>query len=226
MKINIITLYPEYFESPLKQGLLGKCIEKKNLIVEIINLRSYAVNKHGQVDDAVYGGGSGMLLMIEPIYGALEDIKKKEKTYTILLSAAAPIMEQKKLKEYHEFFNEDSDLRYESVTLICGHFEGVDQRVADYVADEEISVGKFILSGGEPAALVFIDAIARLIPGYMGNPESLKEESFEHPDYLEYPQYTRPADFKGMKVPDILLSGNHNEIKKWRDEASDKKTKQ
>ena len=220
MKINIVTLFPDFFSSPLKESLLGKCIDSKNLVVNLINLRNYAVNKHGQVDDAVYGGGSGMLLMIEPIYKALHEIKNKEKSYIILLSASGRILGQEKIRQYYDMLKTESEEKFSSITVVCGHFEGVDERVAEYLADEEISLGKFVLSGGEPAALVIVDALARLLPGFMGNPESLKEESYDTSDYLEYPQYTRPADFMGMKVPEILLSGNHKEIEKWRKSRS------
>ena len=226
MKINIITLFPDYFNSPLKESLLGKCIQNKKLEINIINLRDFAVNKHGQVDDNVYGGGSGMLLMVEPIYNALEKIKETEKTHVILLSASGKIITQQNFRNYHLLLDDKSGSKIDSLTIICGHFEGVDERVSENLADEEVSLGKFVVSGGEPAALVFIDAIARLIPGFMGNPESLKEESFDNLDFVEYPQYTRPADFLGMKAPEILLSGNHKEIEKWRKEKSiEKKSK-
>ncbi|MDH5716728.1 MAG: tRNA (guanosine(37)-N1)-methyltransferase TrmD [Spirochaetia bacterium] len=227
MNINIITIYPNYFVSALNSGLLKKAIEKNIINISVINLRDFAVNSNGKVDDSPYGGGSGMVLMVEPIYKALKHINKKEKTYSILLSAAGEIYNQQKARFFSNLLdkgNKDNKDKFESLTIVCGNFEGVDQRVSDYLVDEEISAGKFVLSGGEPAALLLIDSLARLLPGFMGNPDSLKDESYNESNYLEYPQYTRPEIFLDMKTPDVLLSGNHENIKQWRKEKSLKKS--
>jgi tRNA (guanine37-N1)-methyltransferase len=215
MKVEIITLFPDFFISPLKVGRLNKALEQKNLKIKIHNLFDYGKGSYKQVDDRPYGGGPGMVLMIEPIWKVLKKIKaetgrKEEKI--VLLSASGQLFNQKKAEEYSKL---------KRLILICGHFEGVDERVAQYLVDEEISIGNYVLSGGEPAALVVLDATVRLIEGVVGKEESLAEESFqitnnEKQTLVEYPQYTRPENFKGMTVPEILLSGNHQEIKKWR----------
>jgi len=215
MKVEIITLFPDFFISPLKVGRLNKALEQKNLKIKIHNLFDYGKGSYKQVDDRPYGGGPGMVLMIEPIWKVLKKIKaetgrKEEKI--VLLSASGQLFNQKKAEEYSKL---------KRLILICGHFEGVDERVTQYLVDEEISIGNYVLSGGEPAALVVLDATVRLIEGVVGKEESLTEESFqitnnEKQTLVEYPQYTRPENFKGMKVPEVLLSGNHQEIKKWR----------
>ena len=219
-KINIITLFTKFFESPFETSLLGKAIKKKLLVIEIIALREFGLASHKKVDDAPYGGGPGMILMVEPIDKAVSHIKKKEKTYTILLTPRGERVTQKKVHELFEKFFENK-----SLTLICGHYEGVDQRVSDGIADESISIGDFILSGGEAAALLLVDSITRLIPGFMSNSNSLEEESFSKESYIEYPQYTRPRLYKNMIVPDVLLHGNHHEIEKWRLKNSGKREK-
>ena len=208
-KINIITLFVEFFRSPLKASLLGKAIKKKLLEIEIIALREFGRTSHKKVDDAPYGGGPGMVLMVEPIDKAVSQIK--EKTYTILLTPRGERFTQKKVHELFERLSENK-----SLTLICGHYEGVDQRVSNEIADESISIGDFILSGGEAAALLLVDSIARLIPGFMGNHDSLEKESFCEEGYIEYPQYTWPSVYKNMAVPDVLTHGDHQEIEKWR----------
>ncbi len=210
--IDIITLFPDFFDSPFKSGLLGKCIHNGLLSVSIIDLRDYSDDKFRRCDDYPYGGGSGMVLKTEPLFRCLESIEDRGRT--LLTSASgrpltAPLV--------HELSKQDR------LTLICGHYEGVDQRVCERYVHDEISIGDYVLSGGEFAALVIVDAVARHIPGFMSNAESLKEESFEE-GLLEYPHYTRPEEIEGMRVPEVLLSGNHALIRKWRLERSLEKT--
>ncbi|MCS6984757.1 MAG: tRNA (guanosine(37)-N1)-methyltransferase TrmD [Leptospiraceae bacterium] len=211
MRIAIVTLFPEFFNSPFSTSLLGKAMEKKIIEVEFYPLRRYAINRHGKVDDAPYGGGEGMVLRPEPIHRALLDIKAKYETYVILLSPRGYLFHQRHAERL---------AKKAHLTLICGHYEGVDERVAEHLVDESLCIGDYVLSGGESAALVVIDALARLQPGYLGNPQSLREESFSREGYLEYPQYTRPAEYQGWKVPEVLLSGNHAQIARFRQEEA------
>ena len=217
LRINVITLFPDFFSSPLQSSLIGKACKKKILNIDLYNLRDFAVNEYGKVDDSPYGGGAGMVFMIEPIDQAITCIKAKEKTHIVLLTPRGKHFTQKAVYRLQEKIPEHS------LTLICGHYEGVDQRIADEIADESFSVGDYVLSSGEIAAFILIDCMARLIPGFMGNKLSTQIESFYEENYIEYPQYTRPAKYKGIKVPDILLSGNHESIKKWRDANSCKR---
>ena len=213
MIVRIITLFPEFFDSPLRSGLLGKAIDKGIITVEIVNLRDYANNKFRRCDDTPYGGGSGMVLMPEPLFRCLDAIKGD--AYTLLTTPAGVRFDQELVKKLHE---------KKELCIICGHYEGVDQRVTDRYVDSEVSIGDYVLSGGEYAALVMLDAVARYVPDFMSNSESLEEESFED-GLLEYPHYTRPAEIEGMKVPDVLLSGHHAEIKAWRHDKRIEKTK-
>ena len=206
-------MFPESLASFLQAGLLGKAIDNKVVEVELIQLRDFAENKHNQVDDSPYGGGAGMVLKVEPIHRALQSIENQEKTYKILLTPRGYRLRQTMLKDWLQ-------LKVESITLICGHYEGFDERIVEFI-DMSISIGDFVLSGGEPAALILVDSIARLLPGYMGNKESLSDESFQKSKYIEYPQYTRPADYLGNQVPEVLLSGNHQEITKWRQKQAE-----
>lgn len=213
MIVRIITLFPEFFESPLRSGLLGKAIDKGIITVDVVNLRDYANNKFRRCDDTPYGGGSGMVLMAEPLFRCLDAIKGD--AYTLLTTPAGVRFDQELVKKLHE---------KKELCIICGHYEGVDQRVTDRYVDSEVSIGDYVLSGGEFAALVILDAVARYVPDFMSNSESLEEESFED-GLLEYPHYTRPAEIEGMKVPDVLLSGHHAEIKAWRHDKRIEKTK-
>ena len=212
MTIHVVTLFPEFFESPLKASLLGKAVEAGIVKVNLVNPRDYSTNKHKKVDDSPYGGGAGMVMMVEPIALAVEAIKERNPaTRVVLLSARGRLFNTDVVREYAE----RGDL-----TFICGHYEGVDERVAKHIADESLRIGNFVLSGGEPAALTVIDAIARKQAGFMGNAESLSHESFEDGESFEHAQYTRPEEWRGHKVPDVLLSGNHAKIAAWRkDEA-------
>ena len=213
LKINIITLFPDYFSSALQSSLLARAQKNDLLEVSCIDLRDYSINKHRQVDDSPYGGGHGMLLMIEPIKAALDSIK--EETYKVLLTPRGYLWSQASCRSLQSQLQNEK----KSLTLLCGHYEGVDERVVRYV-DASIRIGDFILSGGEPAALCILDSISRYIPGFVGNSGSLDDESFNESNYIEYPQYTRPEEFNGDHVPEILLSGHHKNIKNWRREQS------
>ena len=202
---RIFTLYPEFFPGPLGKGLYGKALAEKIWKLETVNIRDYATDKHKTVDDTTYGGGSGMLIKPDVLANSLDkNLNSKEKI--IYLSPKGKLFNQKLAKELS---NEGT------VNLICGHFEGVDQRVIESRNIEEVSIGDFVLSGGESAAFVMLDAIIRLLPGVLGNETSVEEESFEN-GLLEYPQYTKPQIWEEKTVPDVLLSGDHAKIKDWR----------
>ena len=204
-KARIFTLYPEIFPGPLNKGLYGKALSEKKWKLETINIRDYTIDKHKTVDDTPYGGGSGMLIKPDVLANSLdENISHDEKI--IYLSPKGKLFNQEKAKLLST---------EKSINLICGHFEGVDQRVIESRNIEEISVGDFVLSGGETAAFILLDAILRLIPGIIGNKESVNEESFEN-GLLEYPQYTKPQIWEEKSVPNVLLSGDHAKIKDWR----------
>ena len=210
----VFTIFPEFFECFKKVGIVSKAIKKGIINIEAINLRDFTTDKHKTVDDVVYGGGPGMLLKPEPIFRAYEYlINKGHKPYVLITEPWGRKFNQDFAKEL---------AKKEEILIICGRYEGVDERVKKIV-DEEVSIGDFILSGGEPAAIVILDAVIRLIPNVVGDNESLKVDSFNN-GLLGYPNYTRPFDFKGMKVPEILISGNHKLIEKWRRWESLKKT--
>ena len=200
---KIVTLFSAFFDSPLKSSLLGKAINSGVIKTDIYDLRNYSEDKFKRCDDAPYGGGSGMVLMPAPLFNCMEKIKS-QKDKVILASAGGTPLNQNMVKELSA---------EEELIIICGHYEGVDQRVIDRYVDIEVSVGDYVLSGGEYAALIIMDAAARLEKGFMSNSESLLEESFEN-DLLEYPHYTRPSEIDGMKVPDILIRGDHAKIRK------------
>jgi tRNA (guanine37-N1)-methyltransferase len=206
MNIYIITIFPNMFESVFGETIIKRAIDKDKISIETVDLRGFTHDKHRSTDDYPYGGGAGMVMKPEPVYEAMDYVKSKDKdVYTILFTPKGKIYNQKKAHELK---------MKKSIALICGRYEGFDERIR-YLADEEMSVGKFILSGGEIAAMVVVDSVVRLIPGVLGNEESLIEETFEG-DLVEYPQYTRPKSYRGMDVPDILLSGNHQKIREWR----------
>jgi len=216
LKIDVVTIFPDMFDNIIEFGVLKEAFKKNICQLNIYNLRDFSNYKRGRVDDRPYGGGPGMVLMSEPIDGAItfikkkNKIKKKEKQKTILLAPRGEKMNQNKLKYL---------VNLENIILICGRYEGVDERVIDSLIDFEISIGDYVLTGGEIPAMVIIDGVIRLLPGVVGKEESLKLESFED-NLLDYPQYTRPPVFKGIAVPKILLSGNHKDIQKWRKEKS------
>ena len=204
MRIDILTLFPDFFEQFLKTSVIGRAIAKEIVKVNIINIRDYSQDKNKRVDDYPFGGGNGLIMKCQPIVSALNAIKTKD-AKVFLLSAQGEVYKQKKAKEF---------TKIEHLILICGHYEGVDARILDYI-DGEISIGDFILTGGEIPAMLIADSIIRLLEGSI-NKDSLVEESFED-NLLEYPQYSQPRNFDGKKVPDILFSGNHKAIKIWRD---------
>lgn len=221
MKIDILTLFPEMFTGSFNTSMLKKAQDNQLVEINIYNLRKWAKDKHKTVDDRPYGGGAGMVLMVEPIDRALNELKlkvKNEKLKVILLSAKGKTYNQKKARVLSKL---------QHIILVAGHYEGVDERVAKNLVDEEISIGNYVLTGGEIPAMVIVDSIVRLIPGVV-NPESLKEESHsklkiensKSENFTEYPQYTRPESYKSWKVPKVLLSGNHAEIAKWRNKKS------
>ena len=203
MKINVVTIFPEYFSSPLSVSLVDRAIDAEVLEVVLHDVRRHGKGAHRQVDDAPFGGGPGMVMMIEPLADALRPLSG---TYRILFTPAGRRIDQATL---------DRLATLPEVTLICGRYEGVDERVAEHLVDEELSMGDFVGLGGEVAALAVIEGVVRLLPGVVGNPASTGSESFRH-GLLEEPQYTRPADFQGWKVPDVLLSGDHGAIEEWR----------
>ena len=208
MIIDIITIFPEVFKPYINESILKIAQEKGKLEVRLHNLRDYTLDKHRKVDDRPFGGGPGMVMTAEPIFRAVEEISQnyKLKSKIILLSPQGKPLNQKLAQRL-------SKLKH--LILICGRYEGVDERVRERLADEEISIGDYVLTGGELPAMVLVDVLTRLIPGVLGHKDSIRDESFSA-NLLEYPQYSRPADFKGMNVPEILLSGNHKKIAEWR----------
>jgi tRNA (guanine37-N1)-methyltransferase len=207
MRFDILTLFPEMFSSPFKESILAKAIEKGLIELRTINIRDFALDKHRIVDDAPYGGGQGMVMKVEPITRAIEQVKSEDPSVrTIYLTP-----EGKPLNE--EMARQLSSRSH--LILLCGRYEGVDERVRELFVDEEISIGDYVLTGGELAAMVLIDAVSRLLPGVLGSDRSAEEDSF-FGSLLEYPQYTRPASFRGNEVPEVLLSGNHQAISLWR----------
>ncbi len=210
MKIHILTLFPEYFSGLLNSSILGRAKTKRLIDVQLINIRDFALDKHHVTDDRPFGGGPGMVMKVEPIAGALAALNKEgEPGRTILTSARGRIFDQKLANEYSKLT---------SLTIVCGHYEGVDQRVGDHLVDEEVRIGDYVLTGGEPAAAVIIDAVARLLPGALGNEASPVLETHSEPGLGGYPQYTRPERFQSWQVPSVLLSGDHAAIEKWRHE--------
>ena len=215
MRFDVITLFPDFFASPLSSGLLGKALEKQIAQVNLVNPRDFATDKHRRVDDEPYGGGVGMLMKPEPIFAAIESLPVLPRRDVILMTPQGQTLNQGLLKELAT--------NYDQLVVICGHYEGVDERVLNLVT-REVSLGDFVLTCGEIPALALINGIVRLRPGTVGKEESLKAESFEA-TLLDYPQYTRPPEFRGLRVPDVLLSGNHGEIARWRFQQQIERTK-
>ncbi len=214
MKFDILTLFPEMFVS-LEQSVIGRASQKKLIEINLINIRDFSKDKHKKVDDTPYGGGAGMVMMPDVVYNAYNSISQKEKAKVIYLSPQGKTLNQKKVIELS---------KEEHLILLCGHYEGIDQRVLDEIVDEEISIGDYVLTGGELPAMVLVDAVSRHIQGVLKE-ESTKEESFTE-NLLEYPQYTRPEIFHEKKVPEVLLSGHHENIAKWRTQKALEVTKQ
>ena len=213
MKITILTLFPEMF-APLKESIIGRAVIGGKLEIDVVNIRDYAENKHFKCDDYPFGGGSGMVMMPQPIASAITAVDPDRKARRIYLSPKGQTFKQDKVFEL---------LNYDHIVLLCGHYEGVDQRVIDLFIDEEISIGDYVLTGGERPAMVVCDCVARYVDGVISG-GSLVDESFSD-GMLEYPHYTRPAEFMGMKVPEVLLSGDHKKIDEWRKAESEKLTR-
>ena len=213
MRITVLTLFPDMFPAILSDSIIKRAKNNELVEFEIINFRDFSTNKHNTVDDTPYGGGAGMVLSVEPIYNALVSIKGYDSALKILLTPQGIT--------YDQSFAKELALK-EHIILICGHYEGFDERVREYI-DLELSIGDFVLTGGEIAALSIIDSVVRLIPGVLGKKESFENDSF-YEDTLDYPQYTKPREFNGSVVPEILLSGDHAKIAKWREEMKLKRT--
>ncbi len=207
MKFDVLTLFPEMFSS-LEQSIIGRAVENEQISINLINIRDFSTDKHKKVDDTPYGGGAGMVMMPDVVYSAYESLESSD-AKVIYMSPKGKTLNQEKVEE----LSKESHL-----IILCGHYEGIDQRVLDKIVDEEISIGDYVLTGGEIPAMVLIDSVSRYVKGVLKE-DSIKEESFSN-GLLEYPQYTRPEIFQGERVPEVLLSGNHQEIDKWRKEKS------
>lgn len=212
MKFNILTLFPDMFEAVLGDSIIGRARENGLVELNIVNIRDFSKNKHRKTDDYPFSGGGGMLMTPQPIYDAYMSIEegRKKKPHTIFLSPQGRVFDQKRAVELAEM---------DEIVLLCGHYEGVDQRVLDMIVDEEISMGDFVLTGGEIPAMAVIDAVSRMIPDVLANEKSYGDESHFN-GLLEYPQYTHPQEFMGVKIPEILISGHHKNIEKWKREQS------
>ncbi len=219
MKFHVVTIFPEFFAGPFSYGVVRRAEELGRLKIQVHDLRNWTCDRHRTVDDRPFGGGEGMLLKPRPLFEAVECILpvRTERQKVILVSAQGERFTQTLARDLSEL---------DELLIICGRYEGVDERVAEHLADREVSIGDFVLSGGELAAAVIVDTVARLLPGVLGNEASTRNESFsaENDGLLDCPQYTRPAEFRGWKVPEVLLGGNHEEIKRWRRAASREKT--
>jgi tRNA (guanine37-N1)-methyltransferase len=228
MKIIILSLFPEYFESVLNTSIIKRAVEAGTVEFEVINIRGFTQDKHQVTDDRPYGGGPGMVMKVEPIYRALDDLglvdqaglksesQRSVPTQVILTSAKGDSFTQATAQTWSQL---------EQLVIICGHYEGVDERVVDHLIDQEVRVGDYVLTGGEPAAAVMLDAVSRLVPGVLGNDQSNQGESHSQPGVMAFPQYTRPEEFMGWSVPPVLLEGNHQQIADWREEHRAQKPK-
>lgn len=218
MRFDIMTLFPEFVDHILGESIIGRARKSGAIDVRLYNIRDYSKDKHRRVDDTPYGGGKGMLMMAPPIYdcytGIIDDQKSSgfeaKSRRVVYMSPAGKILDQKKAEELS---------KYDNIVILCGHYEGVDRRIVDEIVDEEISIGDFVLTGGEIPAAILVDCVSRLLPGVLADPECYEKESISS-GMLEYPQYTRPYEFHGVKVPDVLISGHHSNIDKWRDEQA------
>lgn len=216
MRFDLVTLFPDFFASPLRSGLLGKALDRQIAAVHLTDPRSFTTDKHHKVDDEPYGGGVGMLLKPEPIFAAVESLPVLPRREVIFLTPQGQRMDQNLFK--------DLAANYDQLVLLCGHYEGVDERVVTHLVTREVSLGDFVLTGGEIPALALLNGVVRLLPGTVGKEASLKAESFEA-GLLDYPQYTRPAEFRGWRVPEVLRSGNHGAIAQWRYEQQLQRTR-
>ena len=218
MRIDILTLFPQMCESVFNESITGRAIKNQHIDIRARNIRDYTENKHRNVDDTPYGGGMGMIMMAQPIYDCYKSLCEETgtKPYLIYMSPQGKVLNQEKVKELSKM---------ENIAILCGHYEGVDERVIEAIVDEEISIGDYVLTGGELPALVLADSISRMLPGVLANDEAMEKES-HYSGLLEYPQYTKPAVWNGMEVPEVLLSGHHANIEKWRNEQSLNRTKE
>ena len=214
LRVDVLTIFPKMFDAVLGESIIKRARKKGVIKINVVDLRDFSKDKHRKVDDKPFGGGPGMVMNAGPFFEDVNHIKKP-KTKVILLGPKGRTFDHKLAKRLS---------KYRHMILLCGHYEGVDERVREYLADEEVSIGDFVLTGGELAAMTIIDAVVRLLPGSLGNKDSSRDESFSK-GLLEYPQYTRPANYKGMNVPEILLSGDHKKISQWRKNQSLKITK-
>jgi len=215
VRIDVFTIFPAIFEGPVRESLLGKAISEGLLDVRVHDLRDWSADRHRMVDDTAYGGGPGMVMKPEPFFAAVESLDP-DRGRVLLLSPAGRRLDQAFMREL---------ARDEHLTLLCGRYEGVDERVVEGLPAEEVSIGDYVLAGGDVPALVVIEAVTRLVPGVIGKEESHERDSFAEPGLLDHPQYTRPAEFRGMAVPEVLLSGDHGAIERWRQEAAREKTR-
>jgi len=220
MRFDVITIFPEFFRGPFEFGIIRRGRERGLIEIGVHDLRDFTSDRHRTVDDRPFGGGEGMVLKLEPIFAAVEKVRSRKDAEVVVLSAAGRKFTQAEALRFS---------KVEQVILICGRYEGIDERVVEHLATAEISIGDFIISGGEIAAAVVVDAVTRYVPGVVGKEESILKDSFSDPaaetQSVEHPHYTRPADFRGWKVPDVLISGDHDAVRKWRQDAALSKTK-
>ena len=214
MRIDILTLFPEMFE-PLKSSILGRALEKELFELNLIDIREFSLDKHKKVDDYVFGGGDGMLMTPQPLYDAIMSVKTED-SYVVYMSPKGAMLNQKKVREVAN--------NIKHLIIVCGHYEGIDERVIELCIDEQISIGDYVLTGGELPAMVLVDSVLRYLPEVLHNDTSVVDESFTD-NLLEHPQYTRPREFMGLTVPEVLLNGNHKEIEKWKQEQKILETK-
>lgn len=216
MRFDVLTLFPEMIQEACSHSIIKRAVESDIISINTVNPRDYTLDKHKKVDDTPYGGGAGMVLMAQPYVDAYESIEKSEKSITLMMSPQGQTFDNKLCRELAD---------YEQIVILCGHYEGFDERIRDIIKPKEVSIGDFVLTGGELPALCIIDSISRKLDGTLGKIESMEEDSFEN-GLLEYPQYTKPREYRGLKVPDVLLNGNHALIAEYRHEEQLKRTKE
>lgn len=216
MRFDVLTLFPEMIQEACSHSIMKRAVESDIISINTVNPRDYTLDKHKKVDDTPYGGGAGMVLMAQPYVDAYESIEKSEKSITLMMSPQGQTFDNKLCRELAD---------YEQIVILCGHYEGFDERIRDIIKPKEVSIGDFVLTGGELPALCIIDSISRKLDGTLGKIESMEEDSFEN-GLLEYPQYTKPREYRGLKVPDVLLNGNHVLIAEYRHEEQLKRTKE